>query len=82
MEVAALIPLPQRQEIQSTALLLLLQTRRIHRRVVSTILPLLSNEEIKITASKLDSAGYSGIILFAQTVNSYTCLSNSPYLTV
>ena len=43
---------------------------------VSTILPFVNNEEIKITASKLDSASYSGIILFAQTVNTYSCLGN------
>lgn len=43
---------------------------------VSTIVPFVSNEEIKITASKLDSAGYAGLILFAQTVNSYPCLSS------
>jgi hypothetical protein len=43
---------------------------------VSTTLPFVNDEEIKITASKLDSAWYSGIILLAQTVNTYPCLSN------
>ncbi|MEP7232276.1 MAG: hypothetical protein ABI691_18580 [Ginsengibacter sp.] len=42
----------------------------------ATTIPLQSGEQVNITASKLDSGAYSGIIFYAQTANSYTCLSN------
>ncbi|MEP6948298.1 MAG: hypothetical protein ABI863_03440 [Ginsengibacter sp.] len=44
--------------------------------VPNSTLPFTGNEQINIKVYKLDSAAYSGLILFAQTTNSYTCLSN------
>lgn len=42
----------------------------------ATILPFSSGEQIIITASRLDSGSYSGLILYAHTQNSYTCFTN------
>lgn len=42
----------------------------------ATILPLITNETLIITASKLDSGAYSGLIFYAHTQSSYTCFTN------
>lgn len=42
----------------------------------NTTLPFTGDEQISITVYKLDSAAYSGLILFARTANTYTCLGN------
>jgi hypothetical protein len=42
----------------------------------ATLLPFLDSEEIHITATKHDSASYSGLIFYAETANTYTCLTN------
>ncbi|MEO8414943.1 MAG: hypothetical protein ABI472_14845 [Ginsengibacter sp.] len=47
--------------------------------VTSTQLPIVANEKVIITATRLDSAGNSGLIFYAHTQSSYTCFTN--YLT-